>query len=53
MLEEAREDIMIQKQEWKTSFFCLCIVNLGTITGFSDELNKTLNKLNKTLKAQF
>ena len=33
--------MMIQKQEQKTFFFHLCIVNLGTITGFLDKLNRT------------
>ena len=33
--------------------FCLCIVDLDTITGFLDKSNRTLNKLNRTLKAQF
>ena len=37
----------------KNFFFRLCIVNLGTITGFSDKPNRTLNKLNRTSKAQF
>ena len=35
----------------KNFFFHLSIINLGTITGFSDKLNRTLNKLNRTLKA--
>jgi len=41
------------EEKAKTFLFCLCIVDLGTITGFSDKFNKTLNKLNRTLKAQF
>ena len=32
-------------------FFCLCIVDLGTIMGFLDNSNRTLNKLNRTSKA--
>jgi len=38
--------MMIQKQEQKTFFFRLYIVDLGTIMEF-------LDKLNRTLKAQF
>ena len=45
------EDIVIQKKG--ENFFCLYILNLGTIMGFLDKFNKTLNKLNRTLKAQF
>jgi len=43
MLEGAGEDMMIQKQEQrkKKLIFCLCIVDLGTIMGFSDKLNRT------------
>jgi len=33
------------KAKAKTFLFCLCIVDLGTITGF-------LNKFNRTLKTQ-
>jgi len=36
----------------KNFLFCLCIVDLDTIIGFSGKPNKTLNKLNKTSKAQ-
>ena len=36
----------------KNFLFGLCIVNLGTITEFSDKSNRTSNKLNRTLKAQ-
>jgi len=42
MSEGAEEDIMIQKQEQKNFLFCLCIVDLGTITGFLDKPNRTL-----------
>jgi len=35
----------------KNFFFCLCIVDLGTIIRFLDKLNRTLNKLNRTSKA--
>jgi len=35
----------------KNFFFHLCVVDLGTIMGFSDKLNRTSNKLNKTSKA--
>ena len=51
MLEGVGEDMTIQKQEQKT-FFHLCIVDLGTIMGFSDKPNRFLNKLNRTSKAQ-
>jgi len=37
----------------KNFFFHLYIVDLGTITGFSDKPNRTSNKLNRILKAQF
>ena len=50
--EGVGEDMMIQKQEQKNFLFCLCIIDLGTIMGFSDKLNRTPNKLNRTLKAQ-
>ena len=40
------------KARVKNFLFCLCIVDLGTITKFLDKPNKTLNKLNRTLKAQ-
>jgi len=40
------------KAKVKTFLFCLYIVDLGTITGFLEKFNRTLNKLNKTLKAQ-
>jgi len=36
----------------KNFFFHLCIVDLDTIMGFLDKPNRTLNKLNRTLKAQ-
>jgi len=36
----------------KTFIFHLCIVDLGTITGFLDKFNRTSNKLNRTLKTQ-
>jgi len=36
----------------KNFLFCLCIVDLGTITGFLGKPNRTLNKLNRTSKAQ-
>jgi len=41
------------EEKQKTSLSCLYIVDLGTITDSLDKFNKTLNKLNKTLKAQF
>jgi len=37
----------------KTFLFCLYIVDLDTIMEFLDKFNRTLNKLNRTLKAQF
>ena len=53
MSKEVGKDIMIWKQSKKKNFlFCLCIVNLGTIMGFSDKPNRTSNQLNKTSKAQ-
>ena len=41
------------KAKAKTFLFCLCIVDLSTIMKFSDKFNRTLNKLNRTSKAQF
>ena len=46
------EDMAIQKQEQKNFSFHLCIVDLGTVMEFLDKLNRTLNKLSRTLKAQ-
>jgi len=40
-------------EKMKIFLFHLCIVDLGTIMGFLDKFNKTSNKLNRTLKAQF
>ena len=42
--------MVIQKKD--KNFFCLCIVDLGTITKFLDKFHKTSNKLNRTSKAQ-
>jgi len=53
ILEWAGEDMIIQKQERKNSLFRLCIVDLGTIMGFLDKPNRTLNQLNRTSRAQF
>jgi len=39
------------EEKAKSFLFCLYIVDLGTIIEFSDKFNRTLNKLNKTLKA--
>ena len=51
--ERVGEDIMNDTEtRAKNFFFCLCIVDLGTITGFSDKPNRTSNKLNRTSKAQ-
>ena len=41
------------EEKAKSFLFHLCIVNLYTIMEFSDKFNRTLNKLNRTLKAQF
>jgi len=41
------------KAKAKTFLFHLCIVDLDTITGFSNKFNRNLNKLNRTSKAQF
>ena len=41
----------VQEQE-KKLFFHLYIVDLGTIMGFLDKPNRTLNKLNRTSKSQ-
>jgi len=51
MSEWMEKDMMIQKQEQKNFLFHLCIVDPGTIIGFSDKPNRILNKLNRTLKA--
>jgi len=42
--------MVIQRKRQK--HFCLCIVNLGAITGFLDKFNRTSNKLNRTSKVQ-
>ena len=41
------------EEKAKSFLFHLCIVNLYTIMEFSDKFNRTSNKLNRTLKAQF
>ena len=51
MLEGAGKDIIVQEQE-KKLLFHLCIVDLDTIMEFLDKPNRTLNKLNRTSKAQ-
>ena len=44
MLEGTGENIIIQKKEQKNFLFHLCIVDLGIITGFSDELNSVIRQ---------
>ena len=51
-ISEGMEKYMTVQEQEKKLLFHLYIVDLGTIMGFLDKPNRTLNKLNRTLKTQ-